>query len=57
MKETREDPLVDTYQGWDEGVTEMSLGERSILTISGYERIPKPQRLIPRCWREHGARC
>lgn len=24
-------------QGWDEGVTEMSLGEKSILTISGYE--------------------
>lgn len=28
---------VDTYKGWDEGVTEMSLGEKSILTISGYE--------------------
>ena len=36
-------------KGWDEGVTEMSLGERSILTISGYEHAPKPQRLIPRC--------
>lgn len=23
-------------QGWDEGVTDMSLGEKSILTISGY---------------------
>ncbi|CAD6565869.1 MAG: FK506-binding protein 2B [Alectoria sarmentosa] len=24
-------------KGWDEGVTEMTLGEKSILTISGYE--------------------
>ncbi|KAL8920418.1 MAG: hypothetical protein Q9172_004508 [Xanthocarpia lactea] len=24
------------HQGWDEGVTEMSLGEKSVLTISGY---------------------
>ena len=24
-----------TFQGWDEGVMEMSLGETSILTISG----------------------
>ncbi|KAL9136987.1 MAG: hypothetical protein Q9175_001821 [Cornicularia normoerica] len=26
-----------THTGWDEGVTDMSLGEKSILTISGYE--------------------
>lgn len=27
---------INLPQGWDEGVMEMSLGERSILTITGY---------------------
>lgn len=30
---------ANSSQGWDEGVMEMSLGEKSILTITGYVRI------------------
>lgn len=33
--------LADGHKGWDEGVMEMSLGEKSILTISGYD-VPQP---------------
>ena len=32
---------LTSASGWDEGVLEMSLGEKSILTISGYD-LPLP---------------
>ena len=39
-------------QGWDEGVQEMSLGEKSILTITGYvlRQITVYLDLVPMQW-------
>jgi hypothetical protein len=39
--------------GWDEGVVQMTLGEKSILTISGYVglpgKTPSPVRIVLMC--------